>query len=285
MAIATGEPISAGDFVSTSSGASDEGKVAKLDASGQLDQGFLKGSYFDQQTFSVSGTWNKPSRGSWAIVEVWGAGGSGGVSKDQVSMKTAAATGGGGGEYVAIVYLIHFMGDTVSVTIGTGGAAQTRSTDGATAGAAGGNSSFGAYATANGGGAGNATVNDGSSLGGGAGGTGGSTGIIQMKIDAGVAGGAARGGFNPVSANAGTDNDFGGAGGGSAALGEGYTGSPATSSGGTSTNGGNGGAGAYNATATDGASKGGGGGGSVSDNATSYSSGKGGDGYCRVTVF
>lgn len=153
------------------------------------------------------------------------------------------------------------------------------------AGTAGGNSSFGAYATANGGGAGNATVNDSSLLGGGAGGTGGSTGIIQMKIDAGVAGGTARGGYNPVSANAGTDNDFGGAGGGSAALGEGYTGSPATSNGGTSTNGGNGGNGAYNATATDGSSKGGGGGGSASDNATSYSSGKGGDGYCRVTVF
>lgn len=41
MPIQTGETIDAGDFVSTSSGAADEGKVAKLNSDGRFDTSFL----------------------------------------------------------------------------------------------------------------------------------------------------------------------------------------------------------------------------------------------------
>ena len=49
MAISTGSAASASDFVSTSAGAGDSGKVPKLNASGVLDKSFM-GSAFETTT-------------------------------------------------------------------------------------------------------------------------------------------------------------------------------------------------------------------------------------------
>jgi hypothetical protein len=96
----------------------------------------------DQQTFNSSGTWTKPSVGSMALVEAWGAGGSG--SNDST---TAGRNGGAGGGYMFRLVRLADLGATETVTIGAGGLSRTSTADGT----AGGNSSFGSHVTAYGG--------------------------------------------------------------------------------------------------------------------------------------
>lgn len=55
MPIITGNTILASDFVSSSSGASDSGKVAKLNANGKIEEGFLN-LFFPQQIPIYSGS-------------------------------------------------------------------------------------------------------------------------------------------------------------------------------------------------------------------------------------
>lgn len=283
MAISTGSDIVASDFVSTSSGAADSGKVAKLNASGKIPNDFIEYNS-DVQEFSTAGanTWTKPSMGTLALVELWAAGGSGAAAKDTTAPYAVAATGGGGGEYVSFLIPLILLGATETVTIGAGGAAQTLSVQSTANGVAGGDTTFGSLGTAKGGNGGTAAT-VGGAVSGGTGGTGGTTPMFEVKKDAGAAGGSAET-DTPNYANNGSSNDFGGGGGGAASV---Y--SPAAFSGagtgGASTEGGDGGDGGYNANGTAGASKGGGGGAHVSDNATTYSSGKGGEGFARITVF
>ncbi|MDD5273580.1 MAG: hypothetical protein PHU14_12780, partial [Methylovulum sp.] len=120
----------------------------------------------DQQTFTSSGTWTKPtatSRGQYAYVQVWGAGGGGGTTSN----------GGGGGSYKEAILLVSALASTVTVTIVAGGASATN----------GGFSSFGAHVKAYGG------------SGGVAGGRGGSGGGVNATSAAG-------GGFNDLSDDA-----------------------------------------------------------------------------------
>ncbi len=269
--------VQVADAVATSSGAADAGKLVELNASGQIDQDFLEAKT-DVQEFASSGTWTKPSWGHFAFVELWGGGGSGGIAKDNVSGIVSTGTGGGGGEYYSAIVPLSILDATETVTIGAGGAAQTRSTDGATNGASGGNTSFASLVSANGGSGGNSSVAT-TTLGGGAGGTGGSGAPIAGRTEAGASGGACNSGTTSAGGNA----TYSSAGGGSAQDSE--TWGNSSSAGGTSTYGANGGAGAFNGNGVAGSSKGGGGGGASSRNATTYSSGAGGNGYCRVTVF
>jgi hypothetical protein len=105
-----------------------------------------RGTAVNTQTFNGSGTWTKPASGALALVEVWGAGGSGGRHT------TAGFVGGGGGSGFAAAWMsLSELASTVSVTVGAGGVARTGSNQ---AGASGGASSFGSFLSANGGGGG-----------------------------------------------------------------------------------------------------------------------------------
>lgn len=264
------------------------------------------GQLTDRQQFDSSSTWTKPSTGTVALIQTWGAGASGGRAGSG-----DGGGGGGGGAYAERLIALASLSASVSVTIGGGGTAQT-SDD--TDGNAGGNTTFGAYLSAFGGGAGggdNAGANGGGGGGGliaagsvasgatgGAGGT--PRGVIGTETTGGAGGnanpfgggggasagnsggtglfGGGGGGFgsDAASPTSGGDSIFGGAGGGGGAD------TSSGAAGGTAAiYGGNGGAGGTGAGAgTAGTAPGGGGGGSEQAN-----SGAGAAGRCVVTVW
>jgi len=74
------------------------------------------------QTFTSSGTWNKPAFGNWVRIQMWGGGGGGSRS----ATTTNIAAGGGGG-YFEITVPIAEMGATATVTVGAAGAGRTGS--------------------------------------------------------------------------------------------------------------------------------------------------------------
>lgn len=115
--------------------------------------GLIPGVGVDQQTFSTAGTatWTKPSTGTVALIQVWGAGGGGANSSTG-----GTAGGGGGGAYVERVVALSSLGSTETVTVGAGGASRTTAANGN----AGGNSSFGSHVTAYGGVGGSNTADE-----------------------------------------------------------------------------------------------------------------------------
>jgi len=231
----------------------------------------------DTQTFNSSSTWTKPGSGTFALVEVWGAGGSGG------RRSTAYAGGGGGGAYSAFLVAFSSLPSSVTVTVGAGGASRTGSDQ---AGAAGGTSSFGSVLSSTGGAGGgitNLTTGSGTAAGGVAGipsspyytaNAFNSVGDATYANESGGSGGRAYndGGCPSTDlASSGTSRTSAGGGGGARAY-------STVSSGGTSTYGGSGSAG-ITGTSSAGAQPGGGSGGAT------VTSGVGGAGRVRVTVY
>lgn len=107
------------------------------------------GKAADQQTFTSTGTWTKPSSfgaKSYVLIQCWGAGGGGGRHAT-----AAQAGGGGGGAYKERWILLSSLGATETVTIGAGGTGRITSNGDGTAG---GNTTFGSFVTAYGGGGG-----------------------------------------------------------------------------------------------------------------------------------
>jgi len=215
----------------------------------------------DIQTFNSSNNWLKPAKGTVALVEVWGAGGSGARDSDY------SGSGGAGGGYAAKLIPLASLAASVSVTIGAGGSARATNL----AGQDGGSTTFGSHLSGYGGKGGRRpTVDDVSALietPGGAGGGGDHDGVGGVGggtnyHNGGAAGGASR---------------YGGGGGGGGASDS----SPGAAAGGTSTYGGNGGAGAHDANNAGNGTQPGGGGGGAEDG----TSGAGGNGRCVVTVF
>lgn len=228
----------------------------------------------DQQTFDSSSTWTKPSQGSMALIEVWGAGGSGSNSST-----ANFRNGGAGGGYMYRFIKLSDLAATETVTVGAGGTSRTIAANGIT----GGNSSFGSWVTGYGGAGGSATAASLLCLGGSprragttaawAAGT-----VLGMDLRdywaSDFAGGMTAPGWNVAAATL-TEYAsvvFGGAGGACTD----NAGNLVAA--GTSVFGGNGGA-----TATDGTAPGGGGG--RGDNTTGGRSGAGANGRVRVTVW
>ena len=231
------------------------------------------GSSGETSTYDTTGsfTWTKPSSGTTAQIQCWGAGGGGGGGgsfTNNLGTSYYPGAGGGGGGYVSKQMALAQISSSVTVTVGSGGGGGGAGGMYGSAGSAGGNSSFGSYAVAYGGsgGGGGTVAYEGPTGGSGGSGSGGST-------DTGGAGGGAGGNGSAAScASAG-----GGGGGGSSWNNGSYPAGSGGSSGcdGKGANGGNNGVNGVTATAAGG---GGGGGGGVA------TGGAGAAGKCVVTV-
>ena len=234
------------------------------------------GKAADQQVFTSSGTWTKPSgfgAKAYVLIQCWGAGGGG-----SRSAATTSLSGGGGGQYSELIILLSSLGSTETVTIGAGGAGRTASSGDGTAG---GNTTFGSWLTAFGGGGGSQTgygAIGGSPSGAGVAGAPANIALGVLAYDAATylipplpawQGGFGKGSTN-YKAYTRADALMGGGGGGSAQ----------STAGGTSFGGGAGGTAA--ATAGAGTQPGGGGASSTSINTNG---GDGAAGKCVVTVF
>ena len=141
-----GATLQDGEFKSPNFVTTQRGWRIDSDGNAEFNRITLRGIP-DVQTFTASGTWTKPANGEMALIQAWGAGGSGGRGTDT----NQGGGGGGGGAYVERWMPVDDLTATVAVTIGAGGASVNTSN---TAGNAGGNTTFGSVVTAYGGGKG-----------------------------------------------------------------------------------------------------------------------------------
>lgn len=100
-----------------------------------------------------SDTWTKPAGLTWVEVTVVGGGGGGGSGAAYVALTAHGGQGGGGGELRKVVFKASDLPDTVSITVGDGGAggasvSSTGSISDGNIGQDGEDSSFGTYVTA-----------------------------------------------------------------------------------------------------------------------------------------
>jgi hypothetical protein len=266
------------------------------------------GGISNQQVFDASGTWSKPASGTFAMIEVWGAGGGGG----HYNAAAGGGGGGGGGAYATATVLLSALSATEAVTIGAGGIGALT---GSTNGTIGGTSDFGALVYAYGGGGGSGTGNGGGGGGGGilsagqtslgtSGYPGGTPGVTLTAVglgdDAKSNGGGGGGGGNSAPSTGGRAVYGGGGGGaginsaralvggashmGGGGGGGGSQSASSSSTGGASFGAGNGGAGGIGlAAGSDGVAPAGGGGGA--QNVGAAKAGNGAAGRVRVTVW
>jgi len=218
---------------------------------------WVAGNAGDAQTFNSSGTWTKPTSGTFALIRCWGGGGSG--------AREDSSGGGGGGGCMERLMLLSDLASTVTVTIGAGGTAISGSDAN---GNAGGNTTFGSHVTGTGG-QGGTTAGIGGTGGGGLGTL--FAGATSSALS-GSSSGAYGGGSGGTDFDTGGDSSYGGAGGGGRS-------NNTVRAGGTSEYGGAGGAGGGAGAGAAGSVPGGGGG------ASSTTSGAGAAGRCIVYVF
>jgi len=177
-------------FITTDGGSTWHGVVVETSASSAT---------VDRQVFTADGTWNKPSSGTVAKIEVWGggAGGGGGV--------IGGGEGGDGGTHRSLLVPLSELSSSESVTVGSGGTGTTSAS-----GNAGGASSFGSHLTAPAG----LDLNRKNSFGGGAGGNKSETPEDgESTYLSGAGGGGGADGGNGVPAGVGGTSIGGGDGG------------------------------------------------------------------------
>lgn len=180
------------------------------------------GSNFQEFNTPGAATWTKPSKGTVALVQLWGAGGSGGRAQFG-----EYGSGGGGGAYAEYLFPLSALSSTETVTVGAGGASRTTNN---TTGQAGGNTTFGSLLTAYGGGAGNGTDTPSAGNSAGGGGGGGQGGAGASGVGTGTPTGGL-GGAGVGASAAGTAGASGGGAGGASMLGGGGGGGGSPSSG------------------------------------------------------
>lgn len=226
------------------------------------------------------------------LVQMWGAGASGGyISRTDTS--ATGTGGGGGGAYIERWFAKSEIIGSVTIAIGQGGAAVSGSGNTSAAGNVGGNTTFGSLLTAFGGGANSGQDGGGgaSSFAAGSGADNAGPGGTSALADSGTpttaghwgGGGGGGGGYTSGTvAHNGGKSIWGGGGGAGVRT-------ASARSGGLSAYGGNGGASARsttgNVTATSGTTPGGGGGAATTGNGHTATSGAGGNGRCIVTEF
>ena len=185
----------------------------------------LGGGDTGSKSYELSGTWSKPSSGTFVRVQCWGAGGGGGRWNHMVyNPYLYSASGGGGGGFATKDIPFSTLPATVAVTVGTGGVGSVPEGNGTP----GGNSSFGAFLTATGGsggiGLGNSSGDGGPNPGGGTGGgatVGSCCGISNAGVGNAGSNNGGDGGNGSLSANGSPGNAPGGGGGASAGPGAG----------------------------------------------------------------
>jgi len=85
----------------------------------QSQSALVAAAVIDVQTFTTTNTWTKPGGTPLKVlVQIWGGGGGG-------ANRSTSGSGGGGGEYTEYMFDASQCGATETVTIGTGGAAQS----------------------------------------------------------------------------------------------------------------------------------------------------------------
>ena len=132
--LATKDTVSATDLNVSGNGTS--GQALLSDGDGSMSWGSAGADAPTIQTFTSSGTWTKPS--GCKKVKVTVVGGGGGGTRSTPNRRSGQ---GGGGAGAAIEYIDVSSVNSVSVTVGAGGAQHV----------SGGTSSFGSYCSANGG--------------------------------------------------------------------------------------------------------------------------------------
>lgn len=167
----------------------------------------------DIQTFTTSGTWNKPAFGSVAVLLAIGPGGGGGGGRRGVSNSFGGGGGGGGGRSTDVVPLSN-LPSSMSISVGVGGTGGAGATSDNTNGTNGGNgfpaTSIGTALVAGQGTGGTGGTSSGAAAGsggkgenpGGNGGIGGGAGGSQAPdVNYAATGGGGGGGFNNSANN------------------------------------------------------------------------------------
>ena len=105
----------------------DEYKLVKLESDGRLSPEFVSLGPLFIFEYDTPGAfvWTKPNEGTFALVELWGGGASGGLALSTTANIGFTAKGGTGGGYRRFWVPLSVLGATVDGVVGAGGVARS----------------------------------------------------------------------------------------------------------------------------------------------------------------